>query len=155
MSADRVLRKSERCKLLAAGTSKVSEPEAKNARVTIGGTKFMADGKAGSKNGFQMPASRAKDTFSTVSIRLRRIILILSAFTNGTPRHTARENKQGRLFHPRSGYLKSFFAPALPGQKTLLSAQVRMSGGESRISGFFRRVYSACVCRCSVVIMRG
>ena len=57
MSADRVLRKSERCKLLAAGTSKVSEPEAKNARVTIGGTKFMADGKAGSKNGFQMPAS--------------------------------------------------------------------------------------------------
>jgi hypothetical protein len=67
MSADRVLRKSERCKLRAAGTSKVSEPEAKNARVTIGGTKFMEDGKAGSKIGFQMPASRAKDTFSTSS----------------------------------------------------------------------------------------
>ena len=41
------------------------------------------------------------------------LILILSAFTNGTPRHTARENKQGRL------------------------------------------CYAACVCRCSVVIMRG
>ena len=54
-------------KLRAAGTSEVSEPEAKNARVTIGGTKFMADGKAGLKNGFQMPASRAKDTFSTSS----------------------------------------------------------------------------------------
>lgn len=67
MSAYRVLRKSEWCKLRAAGTSEVSEPEAKNARVTIGGTKFMADGKAGSKNGFQMPASRAKDTFSTSS----------------------------------------------------------------------------------------
>ena len=67
MSADRVLRKSERCKLRAAGTSKVSEPEAKNARVTIGSTKFMADGKAGSKNGFQMPAKRAFETFSTSS----------------------------------------------------------------------------------------
>jgi len=67
MSTDRVLRKSEWCKLLAAGTSEVSEPEAKNARVTIGSTKFMADVKAGSKNGFQMPASRAKDTFSTSS----------------------------------------------------------------------------------------
>ena len=41
--------------------------------------------------------------FDKLCIRLRRIILILSAFTNGTPRHTARENKQGRLFHPRSG----------------------------------------------------
>ena len=53
MSADRVLRKSERCKLRAAETSKVSEPEAKNARVTIDGTKFMADGKDGSKMDFK------------------------------------------------------------------------------------------------------